>query len=92
MKKDTGTHRKTRKKTARPPSEKQQKITVTKNGPYSVTGKIPLSNQVITNSAWMKIRFFTSSFWVIEQPESKIFITFFEDLGNLVAVILRAHA
>jgi hypothetical protein len=92
MKRDNGKRIKTRKKTAGPLSDEQQKITVTKNGPYSVTGEIPLSNQVITNSAWMKIRFFTSSFWVIEQPESKIFITFFEDLGNLVAVILRAHA
>ena len=35
---------KTRKKTAGPVSDEQQKITITKNGPYSVTGEIPLSN------------------------------------------------
>jgi CDGSH-type Zn-finger protein len=49
MKRDNGKRIKTRKKTAGPVSDEQQKITVTKNGPYSVTGEIPLSNQVITN-------------------------------------------
>ena len=44
MKRENRTRMKTRKKTAGPVSDEQQKITITKNGPYSVTGEIPLSN------------------------------------------------
>jgi len=62
MKRENRTRMKTRKKTAGPVSDEQQKIIVTKNGPYSVTGEIPLSNQVITNCGWMKIRFFHKVF------------------------------
>jgi len=51
MKRDNGKRIKIRKKTAGPVSDEQQKITITKNGPYVVTGEIPLSDQVITNDA-----------------------------------------
>jgi len=39
---------KTRKKNAEPATEEQQKITVIKDGPYVVTGNIPLSRMIIS--------------------------------------------
>jgi CDGSH-type Zn-finger protein len=48
MKKIIGTKMKTRKKTTAPVTDEQPQITVIKNGPYLVSGGIPLSERIIS--------------------------------------------